>query len=145
MQAPLFTSSLVKAMFAAIRASCEFAYTGFCVWVLANADAVNTDVHPIWLFVGCTILSVLGGLGFHARTSEEPITWTVFVCYLLNMGVFGASISMIAYAYLIDGNSQHYLIAGGAGILGLGGLAVIAWADKWVKQRLEKQLNDQDK
>lgn len=130
-----------------VRTIFDSVYTLTCVCVLASVPQVSMTMHPIWLFVICTLVAIFGGQASLWKGDQE-ITRRVIVSHLLNMGTCGAATSMLLYAMLNPMENLEWYIIGVIGILSLGGMKMIDTMSElatWALERVSGRAKDEDK
>lgn len=105
----------------------DLAYMGGCIWALANVPPIDMSLQPVYLFLLCTLISVVAGWAslYRSAITDEEITKRQIISYCLNMGTCGASLSMVLYAGFQPRENLEWYIIGAVGLFSLGGMSAI--------------------
>lgn len=103
----------------------KFGYCIVCLGCLAASSDV-IELSPIAIFSASTTISIIAGTAALYRENRgKKIKAQDFIEHALNMGVCGASLSMLLYAWLEPKPLLEWSIIGIVGLISLGGMSSI--------------------
>ena len=113
--------------------------------IIAAGENTTLNLSPLLFFLLATFIAVTAGNASLLRTNKGYSTHDI-INYTLNMGVCGASASMIAYSMIPvpDYPGVEFAVIGGIGIMALGGMPTIDWTIDLVKRIASKLITPKD-
>lgn len=110
---------------------------GVGVPLIAAADAVTMS--PLQMLAWAVGLSFMGGFAAAWRTKHD---WQSLVKTGLNTSIFGASFVLVLAQWTMGDAVLAWSAIGVAGVLSLGGMAVVDWGVEQAKKRIGRKIND---
>lgn len=139
-----------------IREIAQTIFTTTAAVVLAGQPPAAIDLHPIWIFLGSTVVCMVAGAATRYREDEYEDHLTAnrqLATVLLNMGTLGAVISMLLYSgfrmllsvgdpYAVAANGvESILIMGVVGLVGFFGMRKLGQAIEFISSTIGAVFN----